>query len=100
MVGAPAASSLRRAAIGVISVSGLVYGTVAQAGDWTITPSIGVTEEFTDNSGLNSDNEDRNSDFTTTVTPGLSIRGEGGRMSLNLKLQLRPDLLPPRHPAG
>lgn len=88
MVGAPAATSLRRVAIGVISVSGLVYGTVAQAGDWTITPSIGVTEEFTDNSGLNSDNEDRNSDFTTTITPGLSIRGEGGRMSLSLDYNL------------
>lgn len=84
MVGAPAAAYLRRAAFGVISVSGLVYGAVADAGSWTITPSAGVSEEFTDNSGLSSDNEDRNSDFTTTLSPGLSINGAGGRSSLNL----------------
>jgi hypothetical protein len=33
---------------------------------------------------LNFDNEDRNSDFTTQVSPGLSIIGTGGRSSLNL----------------
>jgi uncharacterized protein (PEP-CTERM system associated) len=84
MVGAPAAAYYRRAALGLISVSGLVYGTVAHAGDWTITPKLSVSEAFTDNSGLNSDNEDRNSDFTTLVSPGLSISGTGGRSSLNL----------------
>jgi uncharacterized protein (PEP-CTERM system associated) len=84
MVGAPAATSVRRAAIGLVSVSGLVYGTVAHAGDWTITPSLSVSEAFTDNSGLVSDNEDRNSDFTTQVSPGLAIVGTGGRSSLNL----------------
>ena len=84
MVGAPAAGYFRRAALGVISVSGLVYGSVAHAGDWTITPSLSVSEAFTDNSGLVPDNQDRNSDFTTRVSPGLSINGAGGRSSLNL----------------
>jgi uncharacterized protein (PEP-CTERM system associated) len=84
MVGAPAATFLRRAAFGVISVSGLVYGTVAHAADWIIRPSLSVSEAFTDNSGLNSDNEERNSDFTTQVSPGLTINGTSGRSSLNL----------------
>ena len=89
MVGAPAAASFRRAAFGVISVSGLVYGTVTHAGDWTIKPSLAVSEAFTDNSGLRNDNEDRNSDFTTQVSPGLSIAGVGGRSSLNLDYTFR-----------
>jgi len=84
MVGSPAAAYFRRAALGLISVYGLIYGTVIQAGDWTIKPSVSVSEAFTDNSGLNSNNEDRNSDFTTLVSPGLSITGTGGRSSLNL----------------
>lgn len=84
MVGAPAATYLRLAALGVISVSGLAFGTVAQAGNWTITPSLSVTETFTDNSGLKTDNDDRNSDFLTQVSPGLSVNGAGGRTSLNL----------------
>ena len=84
MVGAPAAAYYRRVAFGVIGVSGLVCGTVAHAGDWTITPRISASEVFTDNSGLNTDNEERQSDFVTQVSPGLSITGTGGRTSLNL----------------
>lgn len=84
MVGAPAAGYYRRAAFGLISVSGLAYGTIAHAGDWIIRPSVDVSEAFTDNSRLDFDNEDRNSDFTTRVSPGLSIVGTGARASLNL----------------
>jgi hypothetical protein len=84
MVGAPAAAFFKRAALGLISVSGLVYGTVAQAGDWTITPRLSVSEEFTDNSGLDFDSQDRNSDFITQVSPSFSIVGTGRRASLDL----------------
>ena len=84
MVGAPAALSFRRAALGLVNVSGLVFGSVAHAGDWTLTPSLSVSEAFTDNSGLNSDSEDKNSDFTTQISPSLSIVGEGGRSALTL----------------
>ena len=84
MVGAPAATYFKRAAFGLVSVSGLVYGAVASAANWTITPSLSVSEVFTDNSGLVSNDEDRNSDFTTQISPGLAIAGGGGRSSLNL----------------
>lgn len=61
------------------SGSGLVL-----AGDWTITPSIGVNETFTDNANLANDDGDRNSDLISEIRPGLKIRGSGGRTSLNL----------------
>lgn len=84
MVGAPAARRIALAASGVISVVGLVYAVGAQGGDWSITPSIGVSETFSDNANLATDDEDRNSDFITRVSPAISVRGTGARGSLNL----------------
>jgi uncharacterized protein (PEP-CTERM system associated) len=54
---------------------------------WRITPSIGVQETFTDNvNGASSGQEQ--SEFVTTVTPGVSVRGSGGRVSLNFNYGL------------
>jgi hypothetical protein len=54
-----------------------------RAAKWIITPSAAVDELYTDNLGLRKDSEDRNSDFVTTLTPAISVRGEGGRIKLN-----------------
>jgi uncharacterized protein (PEP-CTERM system associated) len=51
------------------------------AGEWTIVPGISLTEAFTDNSTLATGNQDRNSEWATTVSPAISIRGEGARLS-------------------
>ncbi len=64
---------------------GLASGSGALlAGDWTITPFIGVSETYSDNANLANDDGDRNSDLISQITPGLRIRGSGGRTSLNL----------------
>jgi uncharacterized protein (PEP-CTERM system associated) len=58
------------------------------AGEWTIVPAISLTEAFTDNSRLATGNQERNSEFATTVSPAVSIRGEGARLSGNLDYSL------------
>ncbi len=53
---------------------------------WKITPSISVSETFTDNadvSGLN-----KRSDQITEITPGISISGESSRLKGRLDYQL------------
>jgi uncharacterized protein (PEP-CTERM system associated) len=60
----------------------------ALGGEWDISVGLGVEETFSDNANLAADNADRNSDFITSITPDLSIRGSGGRMSLNLDYSL------------
>jgi uncharacterized protein (PEP-CTERM system associated) len=58
-------------------------GTVL-ASDWTITPLLAITETYTDNVNLANDDEERNSDLISEISPGIRIRGSGGRASLNL----------------
>jgi uncharacterized protein (PEP-CTERM system associated) len=88
MVGAPAVTWVSRAVTGVIGIVGLVYAVGAQGGDWTITPTISVSETFSDNANLANNDADPNSDFLTQVSPGISIVGQGGRGSLNLNYSL------------
>lgn len=88
MVGAPAATWVSRAVTGVIGIVGLVFAGGAFGADWNITPRISVSESFSDNANLDSNDEDPNSDFLTQVSPGITITGQGGRASLNLNYSL------------
>jgi hypothetical protein len=63
---------------------GVAMGGQAQAAKWTFTPGIGATEAFTDNFGLRTESQDRVSEFVTTVTPSIGVRGAGGRVNLAL----------------
>ena len=58
-------------------------GTGALRGGWLITPSISVLETYTDNVALAPSNR-KESDFITSVTPGLRIEGKGARANLSL----------------
>lgn len=60
------------------------WSQAASAGDWKISTGVGVDETYSDNANLASDNETRKSDLITSITPNISIRGSGGRTSLNL----------------
>lgn len=51
----------------------------ASAGEWTVTPSLSVSEILTDNVTLSE--TDKQSELITGVTPGLYIEGRGGRVS-------------------
>lgn len=74
------ASTLRRLAH-TSAVALVLAPATTWAGEWTIVPAVSLTEAFTDNSTLATGNQERNSEFATTVSPGISIRGEGARLS-------------------
>jgi len=77
------ASRLRRLARTSVAAVALSPAP-AWAADWQVTPRISVGESFTDNTNLVQDNQDRNSELTTEVSPSVSVRGQGGRVNLNL----------------
>lgn len=54
----------------------------ARAENWTIRPTIGVTETLTDNVFLSA--TDPTGDLVTAISPGISIDGKGARGSLTL----------------
>ncbi len=59
-------------------------GPAAVAGPaWQITPSIGLSEELTDNAGV-SPNGSKQGDLITTLQPGLAIVGDTQRLQVNL----------------
>src|SRR5262245_49848037 len=74
---------------GALAAGGFACGFPAFAAKWDITPSISAGETYTDNVGLRTEGEDPSSDFVTTVTPGLSVRGTGGRATLSADYSLQ-----------
>ncbi len=85
----PGATLARRKAVSGASAIGwtvllglLVAVPSAHAGKWDIKPSIAVNETLTNNVFLSSSNP--TSDLVTSITPGISINGKGGRGSLRL----------------
>jgi uncharacterized protein (PEP-CTERM system associated) len=64
----------------------LLAGPV-HAGNWEITPRISVAEIFSDNVNLDDDNKEY--DLITEITPGISINGEGGRLSANIDYEMQ-----------
>jgi uncharacterized protein (PEP-CTERM system associated) len=53
----------------------------ASAADLTITTAIRLEESFSDNANLAEDENDRNSDLVTVVTPSISATMRGGRVN-------------------
>ncbi len=58
----------------------------ALAGDWKITPTIGVNETSTDNVALSNTNKQH--DLITDLNPGIRIEGAGGRSKLRFDYQV------------
>jgi uncharacterized protein (PEP-CTERM system associated) len=56
------------------------------AGEWTIIPTIAVTETASDNIFLSSSQAKRG--LVSDITPGISINGSGGRSKLHLNYQM------------
>ena len=68
---------------------GLLIGTPGGwAGDWQITPRVGIDNTYTDNVSVETRGNE-NSDLITTVSPGLSVRGTGARLTLNFDAALQ-----------
>ncbi|MFB0935692.1 MAG: TIGR03016 family PEP-CTERM system-associated outer membrane protein [Propionivibrio sp.] len=58
----------------------------AMAGEWTITPSISVTETATDN--VDQVDKHRTSSLITDISPGIFIAGEGDRVKLRFDYRM------------
>ncbi len=74
---------------GVIAVVLFVLGAAADvtAGEWRVVPRFSIGENYSDNVRLQNFNEQE--DFITRATPGLSVRGTGRRVQLNLDYNLQ-----------
>ncbi|MBL4802346.1 MAG: TIGR03016 family PEP-CTERM system-associated outer membrane protein [Emcibacter sp.] len=64
--------------LSTVAASGFIVN--ANAANWRVTPSIAVTETYTDNVDL--DSSSNQGDFVTQITPQIGIRGNGSRMNL------------------
>ena len=65
----------------------LLYTTTVLAGDWDITPRISVAEIYSDN--INLDDNDKEYDLVTEITPGISLHGESARLVADLDYQMQ-----------
>ena len=65
----------------------IVYSTGVAAGDWSIVPRFSLGETYSDNVQLDSFNE--RDDFVTRATPGVSVRGVGRRVEMNVDYNLQ-----------
>ena len=83
--GAALRSSRHAVRVLLAGVASLSMQTVV-AGEWTITPSLAVTETATDNVALS--NKNRQSDLISDVNPGIHIEGAGGRSKLRFDYQM------------
>ncbi|MGE3773594.1 MAG: TIGR03016 family PEP-CTERM system-associated outer membrane protein [Gammaproteobacteria bacterium] len=54
----------------------------AIAGEWRIQPRLGLSETYTDNALLVNEDIGPSSDWVTTVSPGLSVLGQGRRINM------------------
>jgi uncharacterized protein (PEP-CTERM system associated) len=72
------ATAARTAAAALLAlIAARVY-----AANWTVTPSIELSETYTDNAFIGTDPP--RSDFITKVTPGIRIDGRSARLTANL----------------
>lgn len=62
----------------------LAAPAAVRAANVKITPGAAVSQTFTDNVNLTTGNGDRASDYITTLSPSLQVRGQGARVNLNL----------------
>jgi uncharacterized protein (PEP-CTERM system associated) len=58
------------------------------AGEWRITPSLSLSERYSDNIGLDTSGASESS-FVTEVTPSLRAVRQGGRLKVNLDYGLQ-----------
>ncbi|MFJ3054876.1 TIGR03016 family PEP-CTERM system-associated outer membrane protein [Herbaspirillum sp. NPDC087042] len=79
-----APTSLPRHALAIAAT--LLVASGAQAAEWTITPSVNLTQTYTDNVNLQPQGK---SDFVTQVTPSLTVVSKGPNLTLNANYGLQ-----------
>ncbi len=66
----------------------LLVSIQAKAASWKLSPSLELSETYTDNIALQSAGEEE-SDFVTQLNPAFSLTGEGRRLDLSLYYRLQ-----------
>ena len=66
----------------------LLINDVTVAADWKLTPSLTVSEIYSDNIGL-APSDEQSSDFVTLIQPGLSANLDGNRLDVNLNYDMQ-----------
>ncbi|MCP5366090.1 MAG: TIGR03016 family PEP-CTERM system-associated outer membrane protein [Hyphomicrobiales bacterium] len=89
-LGFAVAGRLGFAALGAGALGMAVLGAgAAQAGSWTITPSLSTTQTFTDN--VLSVDDGAEFDTVNTTNAGIALNGRGGRTQANFNYNLSRD---------
>jgi len=65
----------------------LLCATTVHAGEWIITPRLTLGEIYSDNVKL--DDDDKEGDLITEITPGISIYGRSARLEVDLEYQMQ-----------
>ena len=66
----------------------VIYHPCSYASDWIITPSVSLTETYSDNVNLDTSGNEEGA-FVTVLSPGVSIRKDGKRNRLNLDYRMQ-----------
>jgi uncharacterized protein (PEP-CTERM system associated) len=66
----------------IAAAAALLLSPASHAGQWTIVPSMGVSETYTDNVNL-TPRDQAKSDFVTQVIPSISVATKGPNLTLN-----------------
>lgn len=69
--------------VGTSATVMLLLSFHSSAADWTITPTLGLKETYTDNVRLTQDNKE--SDFITQINPGISLTGVGPHLTADAR---------------
>ena len=77
---------MMRPAPWVLVLCVLVFCDGANAANWNITPRLRLGGSYSDNILLRENNKE--GDFVARIVPGLSVRGRGGRLQMNLDYNL------------
>lgn len=71
-----------------VSAMALLLSPCSNAADWKISPSLNLTETYTDNTQLSSQAA-QTSNFVTQISPGISVAGIGPRLKVNANYALQ-----------
>lgn len=72
---------------GAVWVALMALAAAAQAAEWRVQPRFNLSETWTDNVTLVE--QDPEDDYITQISPGLSVRGEGGRLRFGAEYNLQ-----------
>ena len=77
-----------RLRIAVALTMTLGLSALCVAGEWRVTPRVSASETYSDNIALAPAGSEQH-DFLTTASPGIAVRGSGGRINLNLAYDMQ-----------